>query len=515
MTMNLVKNKRSERYCLMSDFELVSGRPGDGKPRGKLVVRTGQWSLEDQVNLAKRIQRKHWRDPEQETMCTRNVRTSSGAIRICGRALKQRNDGYNRARCGSCSPDLIIPEYVGVRPKHKQTLYESTEATSVVKESCSVGTTADLSDCSSYAVPTADAETQTITRQMRIVHQAPINIEPKMKWYISDLWDDSYAKSTLYNARSGMKKGLEYLNLDKRATKKQFLEATSDIEHVYTTFVAQKNTDNMIKAFRLMLRYFNEPGRAERLQVLWDADHVNPPEPLSVERRQLITTLAKHLKLDMLTERPGQLLLTAIQERIMEFEPTNTEERARTFDQMLAFWMPLARAGTTRFRFCRKKPAEDTWEKHNKNLVVVQKGHIEGIFFGDIKFTKTKRTPYYKKRIWLDMEGIDTLDMGRHVMPCHMLYTFQAWRRKLFSILVAQYEENGRMGQIFKHIPKWPLEMFGVPNITSLDSRMLFRNGVPEVDQFFIKKIMNHTKACDQEFYVKKELLEGPFSVSP
>ena len=101
MTMHLVKNKRSERYCLMSDFELVSGRPGDGKPRGKLVVRTGQWSLEDQVNLAKRIQRKHWKDQEKETMCTRNVRTSSGAIRICGRALKKRNDGYNRNRCGS------------------------------------------------------------------------------------------------------------------------------------------------------------------------------------------------------------------------------------------------------------------------------------------------------------------------------------------------------------------------------------------------------------------------------
>ena len=50
----------------MSDFELVSGRPGDGKPRGKLVVRTGQWSLEDQVNLAKRIQRKHWRDDPTE-----------------------------------------------------------------------------------------------------------------------------------------------------------------------------------------------------------------------------------------------------------------------------------------------------------------------------------------------------------------------------------------------------------------------------------------------------------------
>ena len=512
--MHLVKNTRSKKYCIMSDYELVTGRPGSGKPRGKLVVRTGRWSLEDQINLARRIQRKHWSDPEAETMCTRPMRTSSGAIRICGRALKDRKDGFNRERCGSCSTDLVIPEYVGVPPIHKHTLYETKASSNLIQETCSVGTTADLSDCSSYALPTEDTGTQTITRQLRIVHQAPITIEPTMSEHVEACWDMSYAKNTRWNMKSGIKKGLQYLHLSMNSTKRDFLEATVDLDHVYNVFVSKKNTCNMLSAFRTMLRYFDKPERSERLQKLWDVDHPRKPVPLTDERRQLITTLAKHLHVDMSMD-PGQRLLKAMQAKVMQFEPTTTAERARTFDQLLALWMPLARAGSGRFRFCKEKPSEEAWKHIEKNLVVVDRnGEIEGLFFGDIKYSKTKRTHYYKKRIWLDSEGIDTLDMGQHVIPCHMAFSFQAWRRKVYSLLKDQLAENGKMGRVFKRVPEWPLEFFGVPKITSLDSRMIFRNGCPKVDEFFIKKIMNHCRQVDEHFYVKRELLDGPFSAS-
>jgi hypothetical protein len=234
---------------------------------------------------------------------------------------------------------------------------------------------------------------------------------------------------------------------------------------------------------------------------------------------------AQHLGVDLRRERPASLLLECLRGRTMEFIAETSEDRRWKLDQLLLWWLPAHRAGTSRFKVASCLPSTtDQFRETKLNLVGWDGERVTGLYLGHLKRTQTKKYQHlWWKRIAVTMGGISTHEEG-DIQPCHLNEgEWNQWIRCVFAVLQAQLEtgeaksgeyvfpglrESERTRQVHL-IETYAQEFYGSDFHTQL-GRVIFRNGVPRSDKFFLTYVMQHCQSVDESSYVKPVLRDGP-----
>ena len=520
--MHLAVKGRSGRFRIVNDWQFKDSR-------SLRVTRSFKdWPLEDQVLLARKLK-----------LCPRVVRAANGRLRVCGNDLKPRDDSC-RTVGGKCKIDQPpIPELDGPPLVHPTALWQQEGSYHVLVPEDAVGGDGELSDCQPE-VPTLSACTQTTTVHIKsevptltICPQTTVHIEPKMMFICDHIWDATFAQQTRDNNRSNLRIILRYLGFEPSDGKKDvlasvdrdvFLAKASDTKELFDLIWTKKakSQHTMLATIR---RVLDRLGKTEAAALLLELEKNKKldigPQPMDAKRRAVVEKVAAKLGVDLTRDRPGELLLECIQHKILAFVAENPEWRAFSFAQLLGFWLPGARAGSMRFRWSRNVPnTEQQWKDAKNNLVVLEDGRPVGLFFGNLKMTTSARyLKCWKKRFFVDEAGVHTMDMGTQV-PCHMKDIWRDWFERVLALCTEQVPLTGcgRMGSFVFKCKREPIdlseEFWGV-RFGSYMQRIIFRNGIRETDDFFIKKVMNHNHQADADSYVKAELMDGPWSTDP
>ena len=227
--------------------------------------------------------------------------------------------------------------------------------------------------------------------------------------------------------------------------------------------------------------------------------------------KRSIETLKVHLKG---TTEPARILVEAIRNKVFTIMPKTPLERKFMFKHMLSWWLPAAR-NTGEQVTVHKGMVTDFQATKTHHVCVNKHGEVIGLYFGNLKCSTTKRFEHlWHKRFMVRPEGIVKHDQKAQ-LPCHLDEDeWELWWRMLITIVEEQLEDVGtRHGtKVFDDEDIAPLnrEHFGA-DFGSFLSRMLFRNTYKQVDNFFIETVMQHGQECDQHYYVKPRLMNGPW----
>jgi hypothetical protein len=213
-----------------------------------------------------------------------------------------------------------------------------------------------------------------------------------------------------------------------------------------------------------------------------------------------------------------------MREKAISFRADDSISRRWKLDQLFAWWIPAIRAGTAWFKVCTDLSPKDKWESCNDNVIAVRDGQVVGIFLGRLKRTTFRFAHLWQnKRCMLSPRGITTV-RDSDVVPCHMQGDdWPIWWERMSKVVLTELGDRAvtkRPLFLFKvkkaerdrqtmMIKTFAEDQLGCEFHTQI-ARMIFRNGTPEADSFFIGFVMQHTKQVDIEQYLKPALLNGP-----
>ena len=506
--LNLCKTKTGNMR-LANNNEVSRGK-------GLIIMRRDAWSLEDQMVYAKRY-----------NLCMRAFDS-----RICGRQLIRHTvTGKMRSRCGKCKvlPDTMDETTFALQKRKRSLVANKPKVAKPKSSDCGVQTPWG-SEC---GVDTADTATQG-DLLMETLDQVRLRT-----------WDNTHAKRTRENKKSEVKKTLQLFGLTLQDQARDFLDIIRFSEprtyerhetvlrggkftHVQTivspgweaffqTVWTNRNAKNRLSAIRLLALSL---GQQEFYQcmVTLEQRHLEPTSKrISEERRAKIEHIATVVGVNMEARRPGKLLLEAIQHNVMTKLVAETPAQiAFWFDQAFGFCLPALRGQTLSLKWARRAPKPGDYKTRNLNAVVVQNGQVQGVYFGAMKMQNTKRFNKWKSRFYLDDKGIHTHD-GRVFKPCHMRPgEFNQLMRQFKLHFQTLFDQKGnpqtgsycfsrklKLNEIAKDV--WGVQ-FGAHL-----RRIIFRNGVTQVDPDFIEFVMQHSEVTDRLSYYKEELAEGPW----
>lgn len=509
---------RKNKWVVVDDKELL-------KSKGLTVTEWGHdWSLERQQQYAVRY-----------GMCPRICDVLGGEQRICGKSMK--NDGKNRKNCSRCtitysevpkeraskshqtvgcnavsssvictSEPLVSPPQL-VEPRCVQSVGCNTVSSSVT------GTSEPLVSCPQLVEP------RRLYEKRGPIISVPHKIETLREVY-KRRYDHSMASTTRANAKSGLKIFMELhnLTLDSPAVKfTRIFTECEDLAALMTKINGLPSKHNMRRAIMAILRVLdcereykfvsewvqsNAPSREVQKQI--------KPKPAAQMEK-----LAAHLHVNLKeSSQPGADLLEAAQETILHYIPHDELERKFYFRHLLAWWIPAARNNGEDLTV--HKGFVSDYENTTAHQVCVNaKGEVIGIFFGNLKFTTTARYQHlWRKRFMLTAKGIKLFNEPEK-LPQHMnMDEYEMWWRMLAVTCEDQMKTVGsRHGtKLFPADSVSPIEeqVFGLSTGSCL-YRVVFRNAFKEVDEFFIRYVMQHTPNVDDLAYVKPRLMSGPW----
>ena len=455
---------RKGKWVLVDDDELINGR-------GLQVIEWGHdWTIEKQQQYAARY-----------GMCPR-VCDVLDTKRICGKRIKAGNT--NRKTCSRCT--LQYPEPSGQtadRSKFKQS--QGCQAT-LKKE-------VKLTICPGPSITITESIADAVKKR----------------------WDLTYAPQHRANMKSGTKKFLALYELDIDCETGTFVAIFDDWEEVAARIHTSKGSHNMFTAARGLLRYLNRDEMAQNL-VKYQQSKAKPKkyeQDISHDRVQCINTVADKLEVNLKDrERPGEALLEAIRDAVMQYLPKTPLERKFMFRQLLGFWVPAARNKSSKLTV-HKGYVKDFEKTISNHVCLSKEGEVQALFFGNLKMTTTKRFKHcWRKRIQISHKGIQLHD-SKPEIPLHLPEDeWTLWWRILATTIDEQLTSRRHGATVFPAATCSDLEVefFGC-TMGSMLTRMIFRNGYPTVDKFFIEKVMSHCVAVDSRAYVKPLLMNGPW----
>ena len=482
--------QRNGAFRLLDDGQFLKGR-------GTHVFRSGEFDLDRQKELAK-----------QFNLCPKIVGT-----RICGNGIKKQR-GQNRRTCARCPK--MIATYQGPPVVHKQTLYEGSH------QYCVPHVQSDLP-----AVETRDAGTQTDMPNLTIVHTGCVYTDGKdwtLKTVFEDIWGEN-KRQTKANVKTCIKRALGYLDLTYDNRPHELIAAMcKGTPDLFIKIWDGKDSKNTCKRFERLCYKVGATKPAQRLYELrMEHAEAGNPNILRPARKKAIQTIADNMGVSLDGPKPGARLLKAMQDRVIEYSPQNEEQRRWAFHMILGLFLPATRAGASRFIWADKLPtSEDEWKACNENLAILDDDDDLILFFGALKFSDMKSRPNgWMKRFYIDSDGLHGWARTAQI-PKHMEFTWTPIMNKLRLLMMMQAREcPTAIGERVFHVSEdeailprqlvSDFEDFWGVRFGSYMQRLVFRNGTHAVDDCFYRYVMSHTPSVDQLYYVKPELMDGPW----
>ena len=462
--LNLCKSRRGNGlFSLLNNTECA-------KACGVDVIRRGTWNLAEQQAMAL-----------EKGFCSI---VHDG--RICGRAKAKRGDGYARKRCRKCKP---------------------LQDTMTEDEFCK---TVHIPSRRVVITPTAQPQATTSRgTQWHVMDQHD------MKGLYERGWPEgTVSKGTRRNARTCvMRKLLPGLGLGPNDTKLDLHESLDKLSVIEFMNVVKSLRDavNVTRYGRKFMRLAERPREIALLSIL-QSEYENVSCGLTDAERTTLEALAISLSVNLETSvRPGRDLLHAMQVKLLSCQPEETVEAlAFAADSLLGLWLPAHRGNLLAFTWGRRVPKMEC----TKNVAVLRDGECVGLFFGDLKFTKSK-VRSKETQFYLTREGLTTRE-GTFV-PCHMTPAdFEDWITQLLCTFTQarNLHKTAPSGKrVFRrtfHLAKITEAFWGVP-VNVFLRRKIFRNGVEDTDENFMRYVMQHSEMCDKKKYLKRELMYGPW----
>jgi hypothetical protein len=450
-----------------------------------------------------------------------------GRTRICGQEVRLKDTG--RHKCGTCPERYDVYDGPPFVPKNPTIQLQTSTRVDIWPTKPPETNAAELEEFRAQIAELqktigelTEKNTELMTTNELLTKATTI------KAHTDEIWDDSFSKQTIRNARSCLKRAAQLLGLTFNSQAIDFVDRVAqDVDGFFKKIQGDSDIPNTISKSRRFLAHFKQREICKRLTELEKEHYPKKSKETSqkLTEKQLVQLgdCGRHLGVNLQRERPAALLLERLRAQTMEFVAESAEDRRWKLDQLLLWWLPAHRGGTTRFKVARKLPSTpDQIRETALNLVGWDGEQVTGLYIGHLKKSMKQYKHLWWKRITVTPEGISTHNEA-DVLPCHLDEDeWQQWVRCVFAVLQAQLEEGDtKSGQyVFRAteserlrqrdlIETYAMEFYGSEFHCQL-GRIIFRNGVPRSDEFFLTYVMQHAKRVDETAYVKPVLRDGP-----
>lgn len=485
MVMHLVVSHRTGKFLLYNNSQLQKGR-------ARYVVSSDSWTMVQQLRMA-----------DQFGFCAQ-VRGE----RVCGGNIP---DG--RGKCKTC-PDLggVVndPDFL-VRSKDLRVCMPVVPKEELNSVETGTQTNQEIV-----------FETQTHKYTIRVeLKRNEISREPIRTIY--DTLPELFSKASLGNAKTHFKQTCQLLGLDDHTKVMQgayvekmlelgpqgFFEKTQEFKQT------RKLRDN---AARLMVEFKEQKFRDEvhelRVPGLRESARIIHT-PCTAPRLELIRqTLCRYEASSV------QHLLERLRKVTLEFQPESIEEMRWKWRELMAWWFPGVRDGSSGFRF--RTPhlpgITNMYKSTLENQVVVNTdSELVGLHFGLLKGFVANKQQRYRKTFQLTEDGLSTYN--RKGLFIHLTESEYAtwWNQvsKLLQMIIAdnRVRDGDWLFKLSKSERKSQRNLFdkfatfhGRP-LKAQVGRTIFRNAYSEKESDdFYQFIMQHSQQTDVKDYWKPDL---------